>query len=127
MFNSRTSWFSYWEGSLDEETLAEYSLLGKLIGLAFYNGVALDINFTAAVYKKLVNTPVQLSDLTEWDPALGKGLAQLLDYEGDVEQDFGRTFSIDMITVLGKRVSIDLVKNGSEIMVTNSNREGKLY
>ncbi|KAJ3314833.1 putative E3 ubiquitin-protein ligase HTD2 [Boothiomyces sp. JEL0838] len=121
--DSRTSWFSYWEGSLDEETLAEYSLLGKLIGLAFYNGVALDINFTAAVYKKLVNTPVQLSDLTEWDPALGKGLAQLLDYEGDVEQDFGRTFSIDMITVLGKRVSIDLVKNGSEIMVTNSNRE----
>ncbi|KAJ3275509.1 putative E3 ubiquitin-protein ligase HTD2 [Terramyces sp. JEL0728] len=121
--DSRTSWFGYWDGGLDEETLAEYNLLGKLIGLAFYNGVALDINFASAVYKKLVNSSVQLADLTEWDPALGKGLNQLLDYEGDVEQDFARTFSIDMVTVLGKRVSVDLVNNGSEIMVTNANRE----
>jgi hypothetical protein len=53
---------------------------------------------------------------------LHAGLQQLLAYEGDVEQDYSRTYSIDTITPLGKRGSHDLILNGSEIPVTRENR-----
>lgn len=35
------------------EESSEFNVLGKLIGLAVYNGVILDIHFPAAFYKKL--------------------------------------------------------------------------
>lgn len=64
--DSRTSYFSYW-GDTTKDMVEEYGLLGKLIGLAFYNGVALDINFTVALYKKILKIPVSLEDLAEYD------------------------------------------------------------
>ncbi|CAN0298575.1 unnamed protein product, partial [Laminaria digitata] len=33
-------------------------------------------------------------DLKEAQPALGRGLQQLLDFDGDVESTFARTFQI---------------------------------
>ena len=67
---SRTSWFSFWEGEQQKDMADEYRLLGKLMGLAFYNGVHLDINFTPAVYKRLLKNQITLRDLKEFDPVL---------------------------------------------------------
>lgn len=47
------------------------------------------------VYKKLKGQQVSsLSDLMEFQPALAKGLQQLLDFDGDVEAAFGFTFQL---------------------------------
>ena len=51
---------------------------------------------------------------------MAKGLDQLLNWEGNVEETFCRSFVIQ----LDSGVEIDLVPNGSEVPVTNENREG---
>ena len=48
----------------------------------------------------------------------------MLEYEGNVEEDYQRSFTIDMITPIGKAVSVDLIEKGSNIPVTNENRIG---
>lgn len=53
---------------------------------------------------------------------MGTGLKKLLAYEGNVEEDYARTFSVDTLTPLGKRGTVDLVPNGSNIPVTSENR-----
>ena len=53
---------------------------------------------------------------------MGAGLKKLLAYEGNVEEDYARTFSVDTLTPLGKRGTVDLVPNGSNIPVTSENR-----
>ncbi|KAJ3367951.1 putative E3 ubiquitin-protein ligase HTD2 [Kappamyces sp. JEL0680] len=123
--SARTSWFSYWDqtAGAERDMLDEYNLLGKLIGLAFYNSVPLDINFAPALYKKILGVPLSIDDVAGLDADLGAGLKQLLAYEGDVEQDYSRTFSVDTITPLGKRGVFDLIPNGSEIPVTKDNRQ----
>ena len=120
---SRTSWFSYWGESQEREMLDEYNLLGKLIGLAFYNGVALDVNFAPVLYKKILNVPVGFEDIAGYDPELYEGLKKLLEFEGDVEDVYCRTFAVDAVTPLGKKVTIDLLPNGSTIPVTADNRK----
>lgn len=52
----------------DMTTIREYKLLGLLIGLAVYNSVILDLHFPLALYKKLMNVPVDVSDLKQLDP-----------------------------------------------------------
>lgn len=66
--DSRTTWFSFWGNEIDKGVIEEYELLGKLMGLAFYNGVSLDINFTPILYKKILGSPLTLSDLSKFDP-----------------------------------------------------------
>jgi hypothetical protein len=68
---SRCCWFQPQPPSLDrpdDESLVEYRLLGVLIGLAIYNGVALDLHFPLALYKKLMDSPVVFSDLASLNP-----------------------------------------------------------
>lgn len=66
---SRFCWFNP-NIILDDITIREYKLLGLLIGLAVYNGVILDLHFPLAVYKKLMNVPVNLSDLKQLDSVI---------------------------------------------------------
>jgi HECT-domain (ubiquitin-transferase) len=120
---SRTSWFSYWGDSQESEMIDEYNLLGKLIGLAFYNGVALDVNFAPVLYKKILKAPVGLEDVAGFDPELYAGLKKLLEYEGDVENVYCRTYAVDAVTPLGKKVGCNLIPNGLNIAVTIENRQ----
>jgi ubiquitin-protein ligase E3 A len=121
---SRTTYFACWDkASIEKEMLDEYELLGKLLGLAFYNGIALDINFAPALYKKLLHIPLTLDDLAEFDPSLAAGLSQLVQYEGDVENVYCRTFSIEIENPLGKHIKFDLVPDGDQVPVTSENRQ----
>ena len=61
---SRVLWFS--DECLEENTM--YSLIGLLCGLAVYNFIIIDLHFPLALYKKLLNEPVGLTDLKEIDP-----------------------------------------------------------
>lgn len=76
---SRLCWFA--QSPLDDElALDEYNMVGRLIGLAIYNGIILDIHFPLVLYRKLAfdadasNEPRtldeqwNLDDLEEIDP-----------------------------------------------------------
>ncbi|KAJ3044888.1 hypothetical protein HDV00_000170 [Rhizophlyctis rosea] len=119
--DSRLCWFA--SAPLpDADTIEEYTLIGRLIALAIYNGVILNIHFPIALYKKLLDEKVGLADLEELDPQLHKGLLQLLTFPGDVRETFNRTFEIEIETAFGRTVR-ELIPGGSEQYVDDLNRE----
>ncbi|KAJ3055483.1 putative E3 ubiquitin-protein ligase HTD2 [Rhizophlyctis rosea] len=99
------------------------STAGQLISLAIYNNILLNINFPLALYKKLLDEPVDLKDLEELDPQLYKGLSALLTFDGDVATTFSRTLQLEVET-LGGKLEIELVAGGKEKVVDESNRDG---
>ena len=66
---SRLLWFN---PATFEEDMAMYHLIGLLCGLAIYNITIIDLPFPLALYKKLLGKPVNLDDMRELDPTLGK-------------------------------------------------------
>ncbi|ORY03884.1 HECT-domain-containing protein [Basidiobolus meristosporus CBS 931.73] len=118
---TRTCWFIS-NPLVDEAQLEEYRLIGRLIGLAIYNSVILDVRFSFNLYKKLMGQEVGLEDLKNLDPTLAHGLKQLLDFEGDVESAFERTFQIEN-EYLDGRFTYDLKPGGADVKLTSENRK----
>lgn len=109
-----------------------------MLGLAIYNSTILDIALPAFAFRKLLasspsnagvpplSTPPQsfrctLDDLAEYRPALAKGLRQLLEYEGDVEETFCQSFVAHQERY-GEAVEVPLCSGGENRAVTNYNR-----
>ena len=87
-----------------------------------YNSIILDVHFPMALYKKLVGLPVGIKDLGDMNPQMHESLQLLLDFEGNVEETYCRSFSVDT-DVFGEIVSHELKENGANIPITNENRE----
>ncbi|KAI9311923.1 hypothetical protein BX666DRAFT_876111 [Dichotomocladium elegans] len=117
---SRLYWFAP-NPARDQENLAEFKLSGLLLGLAVYNSIILDLHLPLALYKKLMGSEVGLEDLKQLDPSLGRGLERLLAYDGDVQNEFERSFQVDL-EALGNIYTSDLKPDGAEIRLTNENR-----
>jgi len=113
----RSSWFNH--ASL--ETGMQYHLVGLVLGLAVYNGAILNVQFPLVVYKKLLGQKLTFDDFKRTFPTVGKGLQQLLDYNGNVQEAFGLTFQIS-VDVFGAIKVVNLKENGGNIPVTNENR-----
>ncbi|EEH11348.1 ubiquitin-protein ligase E3 [Histoplasma capsulatum G186AR] len=119
------------------ESSEQFFLVGVLLGLAIYNSTILDIALPPFAFRKLLacappnnvpalSTPQQsfkctLDDLAEYQPALAKGLRDLLNYEGDVQETFCLDFVVQ-IERYGERLVIPLRPGGETRPVTNSNR-----
>lgn len=114
----RYMWFN--KDSL--ESNMEFELMGILLGLAIYNSVILDITFPPVVYKKLMGEKIGMKDLECFMPELAKGLRQLLTFDGDVEAVFMRKFEVTY-DVFGEEKTVELKEGGSQIALTNDNRE----
>ncbi|KAG2199774.1 hypothetical protein INT46_003742 [Mucor plumbeus] len=115
--DSNLCWFN--PASFENED--QFFLVGVVLGLAIYNSTILDIHLPTACYKKLLNMPIGLSDLKAFRPALTRGFEQLLQFEGDVENVFCRSFVAD-IEAFGQRQSVPLVSKGDQLMVTQENK-----
>ena len=108
------------------------------MGLAVYNSEILDITFPPFIYKKLlafdssvygnieakvglVNS-LSLFDLKFIMPDLASSLQNLLDYEGDVQEDFMMKFvvSFNEFDIIK---TVQLKENGENIDLTNENRK----
>ncbi|RHY80502.1 hypothetical protein DYB35_007191 [Aphanomyces astaci] len=112
MFLSDEDTHTLWFNCDSLESSMEFELIGILLGLAIYNGVILDLHFPPLVYKKLMEQSVTLSDVEASQPALGRGLRQLLSFDGDVESVFQRSFQVSY-QVFGEIKTVDLVPNGT--------------
>merc|ERR1719502_934281 len=84
-------WFSHTAFDSD----AEFELVGKIFGLALYNGTHVTVPLASALWKRLLGAEVGLGDLRDLDPDLERGLRALLDFDGDVAEVFCRTMSVE--------------------------------
>ena len=121
-------------------TLAEYELVGTLMGLALSNNVHLELSLPRVYYRKLLHgaqsdpeagllPPVplaySLSDLADVSPEVAKGLHLLQIHPAASSAEFADTFGLDFTfehTVFGERIVRELVEGGASIPVTLENR-----
>ncbi|GLH08102.1 E3 ubiquitin-protein ligase Smurf1 [Gryllus bimaculatus] len=132
----------YWFSTDQDGNLREYNLIGVLMGLAVYNSIILDLHFPSICYRKLLSPPVvpavdtagvgvvktlTLDDLSEIMPDVSRGLTELLNYEGNVEEDMCMNFQASICAVsleeYGEVKTFKLKENGENIPVTCENRK----
>jgi len=131
MFTLNKQSQNYWFCT-QSDSLQDFKLVGMLMGLALYNSVVLDVHFPKFLYRYIhhaiknstaePNISFTLKDLEDIDPDLFNGLNELLNYEGDVEEDFGLDFSVTT-SVFGQAQVHELKPGGVDIPVTRENRE----
>lgn len=99
-------------------SLSEYKLIGKLLAIAMYNGVILELNFPAALYKKLKGIEPTFEDLREIHPMIYSSLEKLLQIDDpETISDLDLNFSV----VEGGKV-VPLVPDGENVPVTCANK-----
>lgn len=124
------------------EFLRRFQFLGRVVGKCLYEGILIDVNFAGFFLLKWALTGgttvgsnesayrATINDLREYDEELYHGLLKLKNYPGDVESDFALDFTVtDTLTIVdaqGKEthhtITTDLMPNGSNTPVTNTNR-----
>ncbi|ELK26861.1 E3 ISG15--protein ligase HERC5, partial [Myotis davidii] len=95
-----------------------YFFFGILCGLILFNGNVANIPFPLALFKKLLDQTPSLEDLKELSPVLGRSLQILLD---DESADFEEVFYVHF-NVNWDRTDVDLIPNGSCIIVNQTNK-----
>ncbi|VDO46303.1 unnamed protein product [Onchocerca flexuosa] len=121
MFTENDESHLIWFSGVETDPLS-FKLVGRLCALAVYNSVLIDFPFPLALYKKILDVPLELEDLSELSPAEGRSLRSLLDYEeDDIEEVFCLTFMIS-ISLLGDSKDVELKTNGAEIPVNQKNK-----
>ncbi|MCP9265309.1 putative E3 ubiquitin-protein ligase HERC4 [Dirofilaria immitis] len=121
MFTENDESHLIWFSGVETDPLS-FKLVGRLCALAIYNSVLVDFPFPLALYKKILDVPLELEDLSELSPAEGRSLRSLLDYEeDDIEEVFCLTFMIS-ISLLGDSKDVELKENGAEIPVNQRNK-----
>jgi hypothetical protein len=97
-----------------------FRFIGRVIGLALIHDRFLDVDFSLAFYKRLLNRPLTIKDLEKVDPEYCKNLLWLLENPVD-DAGLELTFSVDY-TVLGESKSYDLMPDGASLPVTDANK-----
>jgi len=106
---------------VNPEHLDYFELLGKVMAKSIFDGVQLDVHFSATFYKSLLGIDLSFEDLERVDIELHKSLQYLRDTEIDpLCLCLYFTVSYDEFGVVR---DIDLKENGSEIEVTDENKE----
>jgi len=105
--------------SINPEHLSYFRFVGRLIGKALYDGVLLDAYFTRPIYKHLLGQPLTFEDMEGVDPDYYKNLKWML--ENDIEGILELNFS-DTQNFFGETKTVDLIKNGRNVSVTNVNK-----
>lgn len=116
--DSHAIWFA--DHSFEEDQM--YMLIGTLCGLAIYNFTIINVPFPLCLYKKLLDEPVDLTDLRDLSPTIANSMQSILDYDGnDMESVFGLYFEITR-EIFGETQQVLLRPNGDKIPVTQENK-----
>ncbi len=102
------------------EVKLNFELIGTLIGLAIYNSVLLELHLPKVIYKKLLDEPVGIEDLQEFDPLLYATLTNII--KADNVNEMGLTFNVSYDNY-GMEEIVDLKQNGRDVAVTNENKK----
>ena len=117
-YNEQTR--NYWFSNISSER-SDYKLIGIVIGLAIYNNNILDVSFPSVLFKKLLNIHVTFDDYKEIDPDNYSSLMQLKSYSEESDVSNLDLYFETTIKVLDENKVVELIPNGSSILVTNEN------
>lgn len=105
---------------INPEHLSFFKFIGRIIGKAIFDNCFLDCHFSRAVYKKILDRPVSLKDMENLDLEYFKSLMWML--ENDITDIITEDFSVETDDY-GEHKAIDLIPNGRNIPVTESNKQ----
>ncbi|PVV05437.1 hypothetical protein BB560_000042 [Smittium megazygosporum] len=107
------------QSQVNPDHLLYFKFVGRVIGKAICDQRLLDAYFTRSFYKHMLGKPVDYKDMEALDPGYANSLQWMLDnsIDGIVEE----TFSIE-VDDFGKHRVIDLIPNGRNIPVSDSNK-----
>ncbi|THC94388.1 hypothetical protein EYZ11_006117 [Aspergillus tanneri] len=105
---------------VNSEHLMFFKFIGRIIGKALYEGRVLDCHFSRAVYKCILSRSVSIKDMETLDLDYYKSLLWML--ENDITDIITETFAVETDD-FGEKQVIDLIDNGSNIPVTQENKE----
>lgn len=109
-------------GKIVEDFQKHYYFIGRILGKALYENLLVELPLADFFLSKLAgkHSDVDVHQLASLDPELHRNLLSLKAYEGDVE-DLGLDFTV-VENELGETNVVDLLPNGSNIVVNASNR-----
>ena len=110
---------------LQENHLALFEFIGKMLAKAVYEGIIVDVPFAPFFLTQILGhlqsaTYSSLDELPSLDMDLAKSLSYIKHYDGDVS-DLELTYSCDE-DILGQVVTHELVPGGKAIQVTDENK-----
>jgi hypothetical protein len=108
-------------GVAEPNHLNYFKFIGRIMGLAIFHKQYLSLSFTLLFYKKLLNKPLEFSDLEYVDPEIYKNINWLKKNQG--ADKLCLTFVIDEIDCFGNHNKKELKPNGANIDVTDANKQ----
>ncbi|EKX49753.1 hypothetical protein GUITHDRAFT_67610, partial [Guillardia theta CCMP2712] len=106
---------------IDSKLLDFFSFAGKILAKCIVDQQICSVQFTTAVYKKLLLLPFTVEDLESVDRELYHSLEWVLECNAD-EEDLAMYMCVDTTDVDGNYITIDLVEGGRDIPVTEANK-----
>lgn len=97
---------------------SRYEVVGRLIGVALYNDVVLNLPFPTFLFKIFLNKKVELDDLMEIEPEICHSLKKILQMNDEELCVLEQCFSITRNTK-----SIELIPKGKNVVLTEKNKE----
>ncbi|KAI9993948.1 hypothetical protein PInf_016470 [Phytophthora infestans] len=103
-----------------EDHLAYYFATGRLIGRALLEGGIWGFHLALPLLKVILGLPVTFADMEFLDPETYRSLRWLMDNDG--VDDLGLDFSITEQINESEKIVVDLISNGRNVAVTDSNK-----
>jgi E3 ubiquitin-protein ligase HUWE1 len=110
------------ESFVNAQHLEYFTFAGRIIGRAAIENIPIEPHLSSAALRDLLHRPVSLRDLEQTDPSLYSSFRWILDHDLVTEGCPDMTFSVDNARE-GAPATIELIENGSNIIVTNENKE----
>ncbi|KAJ8313202.1 hypothetical protein KUTeg_009243 [Tegillarca granosa] len=107
--------------SVNPDHLVYFRFIGRFIAMALYHGKFIDSGFTLPFYKRMLSKKLKLKDIETIDPEFYNSLVWVND--NNIEECGLELFFCSDFEVLGKVDQHDLKPGGSEIKVTEENKE----
>ncbi|OAF69975.1 hypothetical protein A3Q56_02278 [Intoshia linei] len=104
---------------VENNHLSYFHFVGRLLGLALFNGYYIEGGFSMPFYKCLLRREPLLNDLETIDPDLYKSLTWII--SNNITEIIDNTFSIETEVLGAKRIYV-LCENGNKIKVTEENK-----
>ncbi|KAH7103559.1 ubiquitin-protein ligase [Auriculariales sp. MPI-PUGE-AT-0066] len=104
---------------INPEHLEWFRFVGRCVGMGIFHQRFLDAFFVVSMYKMMLGAAPQLADLESVDEELFRGLSWML--HNDITDVLDETFSVSEDR-FGALVTVDLVPNGSNIVVDERNK-----
>jgi len=102
--------------------LKVFEFLGFIVGIALIEDIKIWPNFNTFFLNNVLGFENSFIELKNLDPEYFKNLVNLKNYQGDIENDFGLNFTVDDEEEKGVVKTIELIKDGKNINVTQNNK-----